>query len=182
MAGESSSPSSIWSTRPMQGCSRNSAPLAALIWSRSLQEFFAGQGARRCQHADLAVAGGRSGRLQARLDADDGHGPDNAPQQLDGGHGGRIAGHDQRLGALREQEAGDGQRAFDHHVLRLVAVGRKAGIGQVEQVFVRQLARMWRSTDRPPTPESKMPIGASAGNGHGNGGTCVICVGTWVPA
>jgi hypothetical protein len=48
----------------------------------------------------------------------------------------------------------------------LVAIRRVAGVGEVDQIFVRHCARMWRSTDSPPTPESNTPMGAGRA-GHG---------------
>jgi hypothetical protein len=60
-------------------------------------------------------------------------------QQLDGGDGGGIAGHHQRLGPLRDKEAGNRQRALGNDLFRLVAVGRERGIGEIQQMLMRQL-------------------------------------------
>src|SRR5439155_7362825 len=41
--------------------------------------------------------------------------------------------------ALSQQEIGDRQRTLDDHRFRLVAIGREAGVGNIQQRLVRQL-------------------------------------------
>ena len=89
--------------------------------------------------ADLAVARGGGGRLEARLHAHHRQVRVARPHRLDGGHGGGVAGHHQRLDAAPEQKFRHGQGALDHELLGLVAIRRVAGIGEVQQMLVRQL-------------------------------------------
>ena len=113
------------------------------------------------QHADDARLRARDGRLDGRLDGHDRQvEPRAQPLDRHAGHG--VAGHHDRLDALRDQEIHDGKRTVLDVGRRPIAVRRVARVGHIDQVLVGQLARISRSTDRPPTPESKTPIGSAA--------------------
>ena len=107
---------------------------------------FAGQGARGGQHAHFARHGFHGGRLEARLDADDGDAVLGA-QGLHCGGGGGIAGHDDGLDALVDHPAADAEAAFEDEFVGFFAVRRVARIGEIDQVFVGQIA-MDRMQDR----------------------------------
>ncbi len=60
-------------------------------------------------------------------------------QHLDGRHRGRIARHHDGFCAALEQEPGHGQGPLGNHRFRLRAIGRIAGIGKINQVFMGKL-------------------------------------------
>lgn len=70
-------------------------------------------------------------------------------QGLDGGDGGGIAGDDEGAAALGYQVGTEGQYSGADEGFRLVAVGHLGGVGEVEQIGLRQGAGDGREYRQP---------------------------------
>lgn len=103
-------------------------------------KFGAAQRATGRHHADAPGLAVGQCRFERRLHADDGQAWVLLAQHVNGGGGGGVAGHDQRLDAvLSAQVAGDGARTLDHVGVVTLAIGGVAAVRQVNKIFMGQL-------------------------------------------
>ena len=114
-----------------------------------------------CVPSDAAVAGGGDSPADRGLDhLDDRHAVALASVAQHRAAGG-VAGDDQQLHALADQLVHDVEGEGTDLGDRSRPVGAVRGVADVEHRFVRQLVQTARATVSPPTPLSKIPIGAS---------------------
>ena len=90
------------------------------------------------QHAGHSGSGPQGGRLDTRLDADERNGQLFADER-DGLRRGRIAGHDERFGALLDEPLADGEGAVGDEIVVALPVRRVQRIGDVQQRLVLRL-------------------------------------------
>ena len=121
----------------------------------------------RGDHADVpGTRGGRGGHRSGAHDAQHRH-RRRGPNVAEGVRGGGVAGQDQRLDVLGEQPRDAFEGEAPDLVCRSWAV-RACARYHPGRRSIRPGRRRWISdrTVRPPTPESKTPIGRVGGTGH----------------
>ena len=89
------------------------------------------------KHAHHTAARGRNGGLDGRLHPYERYVVERA-QSADGGGRRRIAGHDHRLGASRNQEVSDVSAACRHKLGAFVPVGAAGVVGIVDETVIRE--------------------------------------------
>jgi hypothetical protein len=97
-----------------------------------------GYRAGRRHHTNAARLTERRSRLDARLHRNHRH-INRRPNFLSRGRRCGVAGNHQGFGAACHQRPGNQNAAFLEKNLRAVAVGQKAGIGEVKKVLFREL-------------------------------------------